>query len=199
MALVAFSITKQMAFRDSIQEFSNVYHYDVLVMPNEAEAINRINELVTFEKSCHANGITYNRGRCWSAGGTVEQNVMIADIFLSGTGALSQSTTMDKERAILCQWPAGLDSRGRQVYLRKWWHACANFGGVSITTNHLVQATGFSSGERTTIANKADEITYIGTASEYELCAASGRNITGNVAAHPYLEHRQLGDQWRGS
>lgn len=199
MAIVAFSITKQMAFRDSIQEFSNVYYYWVLVTPNETEAINRINELVTFEKSCHANSITYNRGRCWLAGGTASQNVMIADIFLSGTGSLSVNATMDKERAILCQWPAGTDSRNRQVYLRKWWHACASFGGVSITANHLVQATGFTSGERASIAAKADEITQIGGASEYSLCGPTGRATTGNVAAHPYLEHRQLGDQWRGS
>jgi hypothetical protein len=35
-------------------------------------------------------------------------------------------------------------------------------------------------------------------AGTFALVAESGRGSVGPVESHPYLEHRQLGDMWRG-
>lgn len=197
MAIIAIAILKQVAFRDSVQEFSNVYHYNVSITPNSSEAANRITEIETFEKSIHASIVSFLRGRCWTAGGSPSENAMIQDVILSGNGSLTQTTGLDRERAFLVQWPAGVDSRNRVVYLRKWWHTCAAMAGVTVGTAQTSQSSGFSNADQIAIENKATEITEIGTANEYDLCSASGRVFQGPAQAHPYLEHRQLGDQWR--
>jgi hypothetical protein len=198
MAIVSFSITKRFAFRDSTQDFSNVYTYSVVVTPNETEALNRIDELVTFEQSIMAGTISFVHGRAWLSGGSPSENVMIAQKALTGTGSLTTAANMDKERAWLVAWPAGLDSRGKPVFLRKWWHTAAPFAGVTVVASLLDNTVGLSSSNRALIANKANEITQIGTGNEYSLCAMSGRGTTGSPIAHKYLEHRQLGDMWRG-
>lgn len=198
MAIVSFSITKRFAFRDSTQDFSNVYTYKVAVQPNSTEALLRIDELTTWEQANFSGLVSFIHGRAWLSGGTVEENVMLGQKALSGSGALTTVANMDRERAWLVMWPAGLDSRGKPVYLRKWWHTCAPFGGVTPAAAQLDNTASFSSANRTVIAARGDQIRTIGAADEYALCAMSGRDITGPVIAHKFLEHRQLGDMWRG-
>lgn len=197
MAVVAFSITKRVAFRDSVQEFSNVYHYNVSVTPNEPEATNRIVELETFEKTIHSTAVSFLRGRCWLAGGTPSQNRMISDVILTGTGSRTNFAHIDRERAFLVQWPAGFDSRNKQVYLRKWYHSCGNIAGVTLTDPIIANTSGLSAADQTAIETAVDAITSIGTANEYNLCGPTGRATTGPIEAHRYFEHHQLGDQWR--
>ncbi len=204
MAQIAISITKRAIFRDSTQEFSNVYHYGALgPNPIESEALNLIDEVVATEKGFHSTAVTFLLGRCWSSGGTVAQNQMIAEKTLTGTGSSALLTAMDYERAVLIQWPAGLDSRGRPVYLRKWYHSCGNFGSVGFSNSILQNVTGLSAAQRSTIVGLVDVLSRIGPTENYGLVAESGRERSGTETAavpptcHPYLEHHQLGDQWR--
>jgi hypothetical protein len=200
--IIAISITKRCAFRDAVQEFSNVYHYEAAtpgVLASEAELL--LDELVTFEKSIHSTVVTFVHGRVWKAGGTIAENTMIFEKVLTGTGSAAASTVLDRERAWLIQWNAGVDSRGHKVKLRKWFHTCGNFGSVGIpSSNHVTNENAFSSTMRTAVAGKADEITTIGPTPEgWELVAESGRQRDGGPPeAHKFLEHRQFGNQWRG-
>jgi hypothetical protein len=199
MALVGVSITKRCAFRDSTQEFSNVYHYSYTGLnPSETLAGQIAAAIVTIEKTFHSTDVTFMRYRVWSAGGSIAQNTMIAQGLLSGTGSAATSTAMDRERAVLVQWPAGFDSRGHAVRLKKWFHSCGAFGTVTMTNTHLTGASGFSSADRTTIQNYVDDLEpLLVNAQSMSLVAESGRTVTGPVVAHKYLEHHQLGDQWR--
>jgi hypothetical protein len=201
MSRIGISITKRTAFRDSVQEFSNVYHYESGgAYPDPIAAALLIDELVTFEKSCHATSVTFVQAKCWKAGESKEQNVMIAQKVLTGTGSTSASSGMDKERAYLVQWSAGVDSRGKPVRLKKWFHACGFFAGHTLDSSKLDNTTGFSTADRNAIATKADECKTIGDSNQWVLAAASGRQMDNAAAAvaHKYLEHHQLGDQWRG-
>lgn len=198
MAQVSFSITKRCAFRDSTQEFSNVYTYQVPVVPNSTEANDRIDELVTIEKTYHSTDVTFLLGRCWTSGGSVASNQMISERTLSGAGSTTPNANLDRERAVLIQWPAGFDSRGHPVKLKKWYHTCGAFGSVAFGATLLANTTAFTAGNRTTMAGLADGVRLIGTANEYALSSAAGRLTTGAAEAHAYLEHHQLGDQWRG-
>ena len=201
MAQIAITIVKQTAFRDSVQEFSNTYHYGAIgPNPGETRALELIDELVAIEKTLHSSAVTFVRARLWSSGGSIAQNQMIAQKSLSGTGSMSTIGSFDKERAYLIQWDAGLDNRGRKVRLKKWFHAC---GFIAATTNSpslLDQTTGFSSADRNTIATKVDAVTRLGEGvEEYGLVGPNGRQRDGgNPVAHKYLEHHQLGDAWRG-
>lgn len=200
MARVGVSITKRAVFRDSTQEFSNVYHYTYTGLnPGATLAQAIVDNIVPIEKTMHSTAVTFMRARVWSAGGTVSENQMIYQGNLTGTGSLTASTVLDKERAILLQWPAGFDSRGHPVYLRKWYHSdCSAIGGVTISNPMVQNASGFSSSQRASIAALAAELDNLTVnAQSMQLCAESGRVAEGNATCHPYLEHHQLGDQWR--
>ena len=149
MARVGISITKSCAFRDSTQEFSNVYYYDGLAgTPSEADANNLIDEVANKEKTFHSTSVTFVRGRIWLQVGNQAGNQMISQKNLSGTGARN-SGNYDKERAFLFRLRAGSDSRGNPVYLRKWFHACGEFvAGQAIAAGPLANTTGFTTAER---------------------------------------------------
>jgi hypothetical protein len=201
MALVGVSITKSVVYRDSVQEFSNVYHYQWTGLnPGVAMADDLIDRLVALEKPLHGSGISFVRGRCWSAGGTKAENEMISQKPLSGTGTSGLATSMDKERAYLIRWRAGVDTRGKPVYLRKWFHLQAQFSGAAATTAIINQDSGFSAANRTAIAsqfNPFNPIVFNSGLTTGRLVSEKGREGDTTAEAHKYLEHHQLGDQWR--
>lgn len=201
MPRIGVSITKNTAFRNSVQEFSNVYYYEVTSEPSAAQADTIIDNLTALEKTFHGSTVTFVRGRLWSAGQGAAGNNMISQKNLTGTGARAGSTGTDKERAWLFRLRAGVDSRGNPVYLRKWYHACAEFVvGQPPTTAVIAQTSGWTAPER---AAQVAAMNAIGDANGSplapKLCSKAGRLATpGEVwSAHQYLEHHQLGDMWR--
>ncbi len=199
MALVGVSITKRTAFRDSVQEFSNVYHYTYTGLnPSASLAEAIIDAIVAIERPAHSSDVTFVRAKCWSAGGTIAQNTMIFQKLLTGVGS-GPGVQMDKERAFLIQWSAGTDSRGKPVRLKKWFHLIGpGSTQVSLTAGVLDNTLSFSASSRTAIAGLFDNLRMLSVnGSPMQLCAASGRLAAGNAEAHKFLEHHQLGDQWR--
>ena len=201
MARVGISITKSVSFRGGVQEFSNVYYYEMLTLPNESDALAMIDNLTTLEKTFHSSQVTFVRGRCWSQEGSPGANNMIAQKNLSGTGSQAQFSGTDRERAFLFRLRAGVDSRGNPVYLRKWYHACGYFDAAVVLSNsHLENTLAFTTTQRDNLRNKMQAIGDAnGSAGAPKLCAKSGRlpTVGENWLAHNYLEHHQLGDQWR--
>jgi hypothetical protein len=201
MARIGISITKSVVFRNSVQEFSNVYYYDGLSWaPNEADATNLIDELVVKEKQIHATNVTFVRGRLWTQTGDQSTNNMIAQKNLSGTGSLTPTGNMDKERAYLFQLRAGVDNRGNPVKLRKWFHAGGAIGGVALDQTKLENTAGFTVANRDAIRAALPAIGACGSgATAGVLCAKSGRLPTAGEVwqPHQFLEHHQLGDMWR--
>lgn len=202
MARVGVSITKSTAFRLSTQEFSNVYYFEGgTALPSIADAEALIDAVKAAEVPFHSTAVTFVRGRCWSQEGSPGANNMIAQKNLSGTGSRSTNSTMDKERAVLVRWRAGVDSRGQPVYLRKWYHCCGDLpGGVVASAGLLQQSLGFSSAERTTIANAVENVRqFIIGGIPYILKSKAGRGISvgESAVAHQFLEHHQFGDMWR--
>jgi hypothetical protein len=153
------------------------------------------------EKTFHGLTVTFVRGRLWTETGNKATNNMISQKNLSGTGARASVANMDKERAFLFRLRAGVDSRGQPVYLRKWFHACAVFySGQTLGSSILDNSTSFTSTERTNMVNQMNTIgSLTAAAGPWSLCAKSGRQPTaGEVwTSHAFLEHHQLGDQWR--
>lgn len=196
------SITKSTSFRNSNQEFSNVYYYvnGSVSLPDVAQADNIIDFLKAFEVGIHAGTVTFLRGRLWSDTGDKATNNMISQKTLTGTGSAS-SILYDKERAFLFRLRAGNDSRGQPVYLRKWYHTNSNGpGGVTVQPNVLANTTGFTNTERNTMAGVVDGLRNITVnGQQYDLCAKGGRNFSvgAQFSAHNFFEHHQLGDQWR--
>jgi hypothetical protein len=203
MARIGLSITKSTAFRNSTQEFSNVYYYGngAGQLPNATDAESLLDTLVTLEKAIHSTAVTFVRGRVWSQVGTPSQNEMIVQKNLSGTGSRTQVTSLDKERAFLFRIRAGVDTRGNPVYLRKWYHACGEFvTGQGISAGILAGTSGWSTAERDAQANAMNSIkNFVVNGVTWNLVSKSGRDYGAgnNFTAHQFLEHHQLGDQWR--
>lgn len=200
MALFGLSIEKTCSFRGVNQVFSNVYHYnDAGGSPSDADLTTLLDNIVVHEKAMHASTVTFVRGRVWTAGGSESANQMRVDKPLSGTGSLADGTQLDRERAVLIRWRAGSDSRGRPVYLRKWYHSCAStVGGVAITNAQLSNTGGLTAGAKSAAVTQADNVvseTVGGTV--FTMCGPSGRAITGSTECHNFIEHHQLGDMWR--
>jgi hypothetical protein len=200
MARIGISITKSVSFREAVQEFSNVYYYEREgAQPTQAEAEALIQELTNLEKNRHSSAVTFVRGRCWSAGGTKQENNMIAQVALSGVGAATPDANMDRERAFLIRFRAGIDNRGNPVYLRKWFHACGQFAGVSPSAGILANTAGFTQTQRDSIMTSANALKSLaGGGGGWSLVSKNGRQLGGaGDQAHKYLEHHQLGDMWR--
>jgi hypothetical protein len=203
MSRIGISITKTVLFRGVQQEFSNVYYYTNLAgLPDAAGADALIDQLTALEKTFHSTLVTFVRGRCWSQVGSPAGNNMISQKNLSGTGARSVVANMDRERAFLFRLRAGVDSRGQPVYLRKWYHSCGFFASISIDSGKLENTSGFTSTEKDTMRTAVQGIGSLsGSGGPWDLCAKSGRMATAGEVwqPHTYLEHHQLGDQWRAN
>jgi hypothetical protein len=203
MARVGISITKTMPFRNSSQDFSNVYYYTngAGSLPDETGALSMIDDVVTAEKLLHATNATFKQGRLWSQVGSPSENNMIAQKNLSGTGSRNVEASLDRERAYLFRIRAGNDSRGLPVYLRKWYHCTGPFpGGPTVFPQQMANVAGFTNAERIAMANAMGGVKALaGAGGGWQLCAKSGRNTTETLfVAHEFLEHHQLGDMWRG-
>ncbi len=193
---VGISIVKTVLFRGVQQEFSNVYHYELLgAQTGPWEAL--LDEMKASEINFHSSDVTFKRGAVWSAGGTPAQNAMLFQKTFTGLGGQTTNASHDRERAVLVRWPAGIDSRGKPVYLRKWYHSCGACANVSFSAGMMQNTAALSTAERTTIANAAAAFDEVGATEAWQLCSASGRRTSAPVEAHKYLEHHQLGDMWR--
>lgn len=201
MARIGISITKSTSFRGATQEFSNTYYYENNgALPDAAGADALIDELTANEKTFHSNLVTFVRGRCWSQIGSKEQNEMISQKNLSGTGSTGTAANMDKERAFLFRRRAGVDSRGNPVYMRKWYHSCGVFvTGQTLSTALLENTSGFSQAQRDAQVNAMETVWELAAAGGgWSICSKNGRQTSSSVtSAHQYLEHHQLGDMWR--
>jgi hypothetical protein len=199
MGQISISITKRSAFRDATQEWANVYTYlHIGVDPSPALSQQFIDEIVKVERPLHSGNILFVKARVWSSGGTKEENKMLHQVPLSGSGAAADNTAVDRERAVLVQWPAGKDKRGRPVKLKKWFHTGGWFGSLQFGGDLLGNLAGFTAAQRTTIEDAVKNLSplTIGT-QQYAMISDTGRFTEGGPRAHRYLEHHQLGDQWR--
>jgi hypothetical protein len=203
MARFGVNILKRVAFRGGTQHFGNTYYYDdPLGTPGLSTLEALVDDIVAKEKNNHSSAVTFVRGRLWSQIGTPSQNNMLVDKALSGTGSRSTVAGLDRERAFLVRFRAGVDSLGRPVYLRKWLHVCGAISGTSISTGALEQTSELTTTERTAVEAFGDSIKSItvgAPAHTFNLISKGGRPIDGATNAHRFLEHHQLGEEWRGA
>jgi hypothetical protein len=202
MARVGASITKSVLFRGKAQEFSNTYYYETSGIVSEGSAIALLDALIPLERAIHSSDVSFVSARCWSAGGTKAENQMLTQRTLTGGGTgVASPAAMDKERAFLIRFRAGVDSKGRPVYLRKWFHLEVGvLNGTSISNGVLANTEQLSSAHRSYLVTEGNKFKDVltGTAQNWSLVSEKGRPIDGATVAHPYLEHHQLGDMWRG-
>ena len=203
MPRYGFSVEKTTLFRGTQQPFANIYYYEAptVALTANVDQQTLLQQIVDKEKEFHSSAVNFVRGRVWNTGsGSQQGNQMRIDIALTGAGAVSDNSNMDRERAVLIRVPAGINSRGKPVYLRKWYHVCgsATTPGAFLA-GQLANIQELNSTQRSYYAGKLNDIQELEllTNPVATLCAQSGRATTGEPECHAWLEHHQLGDQWR--
>lgn len=200
MAIFGFSVTKRTTFRSGNQPFSNIYYYQIDGPGATDASLNAaLDEIISNERDLHGVEVTFQSARVWTSGGSPGSNTMRIVRVLSGTGNRAANTSLDRERAILAQWPAGTNILGRPVYLRKWFHMCGNPVAGVWQVAVLQQTQPISQAIRDSLAAGIDNLRFIGGGAldEYELVSDTGRETTGSVIVYPWLEHHQFGNEWR--
>jgi hypothetical protein len=202
LAEYGVSITKEVNFRGAQQPFSNIYYYNNPAIPEIGPANDLLDSLIPIEKDLHSALVTFVEARVWSAGGTALDNEMIVIRDLSG-GGVGSSQEIDPERAILIQWPAGVDIRGLPVYLRKWYHSMGTPAAATaiptFSNGQVANQDPILQSQRDAIATVADRVQTAGSGGfgDFRLVSKTDRGTQGPAECHRWLEHHQLGDQWR--
>jgi hypothetical protein len=193
-------VLKRTTYRGGIQHFANTYHYDSVIVSTDLAGLEALlDHIVAQEKLIHSSDVTFVQGRVWSTGLGQQANQMLVDKQLSGAGSRPINGNLDRERAVLIRWRAGVDNRGRPVYLRKWFHICGEYRVGTVTAANMQQTSSITSATRDDYKAWGDGIKQLSAGGGTSLLVAqSGRTITGDTQCHPYLEHHQLGDEWRG-
>lgn len=197
------SIEMSTSYRLATQHFSNTFYYEAPVTEEATSTLNDlVDDLVAIMKAAHSNQVTFTRARLWSQIGTPSQNQMLIDRALSGVGTGATSFAADKERAFLIRFRAGVDTKGRPVYLRKWLHLDVGaINATNMTTAAVQQTAQLPAGILTGLVNLGESFKTIPVGlgpDTWDLVAKNGRQITGPTEAHKFYEHHQLGDEWRG-
>jgi hypothetical protein len=203
MTRFGVNIEKTVSFRGATQPFGNTYYYEAAVPAENTAYLNDLlDDLIAIERAAHSTIVTFVKARLWSQLGSPSQNNMLIQRSLSGTGtAASPVTGQDRERAFLVRLRAGVDTRGRPVYLRKWFHLeVGSIGGASISGAQLDQTAQLTTAQQNAVIALMDSVKTLnpGAGPDAVLKAKNGRGFDGSTIAHPWLEHRQLGDIWRG-
>lgn len=198
MAQRAISLVKDVMFRGKLTTFSNTYHFYNAVGTGLGYE-EMIDTLVAAEKKFHSTAVTYRTARLWSSGGTIQENETLFIKDLTGTGTGSLYPGFDRERAILIQWDCGRNILGRKVYLRKWFHSCGDPLGIQVGTQGVLENTSqISQVSRDALVTLAQGLqAFAAGGVEWELCSPRGVVYKSQPVAYPYLEHHQLGDNWR--
>jgi hypothetical protein len=201
MAIVGVNTQKTVSFRGAAQPMGNTYYYETPLPVIESVADGLIDAIVAKEKAIFSAAVSFIYARCWTAGGTPSQNEMLKQKPLTGTGAgPTPISGQDRERAFLVRARAGVDSRGNPVYLRKWWHLeVGSLAGANLSSQMLENTAQLATNQRAALETAFNDFKSVTSLPQvFTLVSEKGRQITGATLAHPYLEHRQLGDQWRG-
>ncbi len=140
MALYGLTITKNTNWHGLKEEFDNTYYFEGPAEPPDAAGLTAlINEVANAEKPVHGINVNFIRGRVWSAGGNVVQNITLALIDLSGTGG-ALGGNMFPEAAIVVEWECDRPNiKGRKVYLRKFIRPCNSVGQMDAEASRGAQ------------------------------------------------------------
>lgn len=139
-------VIKSFEYRGHAEEFSNEYTFTGATPADAAAWRTLFDALVLQEKTCYPSLVTVvagygydseaaNAHAVWSVDMTVSPNAPVA-----GTCALNTTDRMSPgDCAVWVRWKTDrLNSRGKPVYLRKYFHGAINQGGGTIDTPDLV-------------------------------------------------------------
>lgn len=199
--LLEAAVLQKCKYRGSIEAWTNVYIYRVpFVQPPTQENMQQVAQEI-YDNHNNILGASVQIQRVsFSTPEYLASDIEVFAQFEFDTAMPGTAPTMDPERAVLVQWPAGRNTKNRPVYLRKWYHPC-NTSTVPATydSSNMAQQSEIVASQRQQIETYAQNLAQVGPgpADFWELVSPTNRERTGPARCYPWLEHHELGEQWR--
>jgi hypothetical protein len=150
MANQGFTLIKRFTYRGAPEEFSNLYHFSNTAPSTPAAWKTLVDAVAAKEKLIYPSSVKIVRAYCYTdtnndAVATVDYTALGAEI--PGTLATTGQTQCPGDAAVWIRWgTAKKNSKGKTVYLRKYFHPAFIDTGVpdtvSITQNAALQGFG---------------------------------------------------------
>lgn len=194
MAITAVSVTKSATWRGATEKWSNVYHYFSAANLDVTTATDLVNQIATAEKLCHANNVTFEDGRAWSAGGAPSANETIVIVDLSGTGSLTGDTSYYIESTLVARCDTNRNTAtGKRIYLRKYYHTLSITSGTAGMHNGSAALGTTQKAEVKTCLETLREVLLTGGVN-VQLCAPGGQIVSDSrpVTVLDYVHTRQF-------
>lgn len=138
-SVVGITIVKKFTYRgDASEEYSNTYHLDGAIPANAAAWRTLFDALVAAEKTVYTSAVSVVRGYGYDSDAADANAVWSVDLTVSpntpvpGTLSLGSGTPAPGDSAVWVRWKTSRNnSRGKPIYLRKYFHlAIMAAGGV---------------------------------------------------------------------
>lgn len=193
MVRVGVALTKQFPYRNTQEEFTNVFTYEVPTA-DIATAQNLVAALLAHEKANHASIVKFTKSRVWTTGGTPAENVTIYISDLADFGTLGEDPGMHAQACYEVQWKTDRPSAtGKPVYLRKYLRSFATYASTGLTAGVYAGSTPLPTPIKTALQAYADKLNPLVTSSgNYDLIAPSGRKVTARATMPTYMSLHEL-------
>lgn len=189
----AVSVLKEIPYRDTTEEFSNVYQYGG-ANPPEGDRAAFMSAVANEEKGIMSQLVTFLEARMWEIGGTAAENDSLGIVDLSGTGSLGTVLQMPPEAAVLVQARSSRESiDSRPVYFRKWWHGIGSVGAVNFSGAQVQNQDPLTTVQKDALVAAFGRLAAITVAGvEYVMQSTNGGVVQLPATAYDWVEHRQF-------
>jgi hypothetical protein len=127
-AQLGITLVKKMSYRGNAnEEWSNTYWFDGAPPGTRAEAVSFVNDLISREKTLILGTVTYVRAYVFTDNADHAHSAYVLDVTdigtVVGTMTTGTGTYPAGDQAAWIRWKTGrVTSKGRPVYLRKYYH-----------------------------------------------------------------------------
>lgn len=189
MSQPGVTLVKRFTYRgDPNEEFSNTYHFLGDPPDNPTDWQSLIDDLVTLEKACLLDNVTY--ARAYGYEDTDNDAAYVKDWVLDGSApvggiAIISQTIASGDVAAWVRWKTNYNnSKGKPVYLRKYFHSIAILAGYDDNYDKINAAQGTALATFGTAVNDVS--------GDWPGLADPHGNAPGASAASVYLTTRTL-------
>lgn len=142
MGVSVILIKKQSYRGDANEEWSNRYYLTGAVPSSDADWLALVNALKTEERKVYSSAITVVRAYGYTsddlnADSVYQRDMVAAGETVAGQNALTSAAATQAESAAWVRWKTSRMSRGKAIYLRKYFHGV----GAHLTNSDQVAAT----------------------------------------------------------
>lgn len=184
----SITIVKSFSYRGVPEEFSNTYHFSGTTPVDAAAWKVLADAIIAAEKLTVTSDVSFVQAYGYNAGNEIsvaQIDYRVApNVVVTGTGNFLNRIGQGGDAAATTRWPTpNFTSRGKRIYLRKYWHGAYGDSTLAFDRLNVAQRTAFN-----TFAAKLIDGTLPGT---FRYCGPQGA-VAGVGDTSQWLTTRTL-------